>query len=287
MAENSRLEDLRRRVQKDPASIAFAQLAEECRRAGQHEESVEVCRAGLAIHPGYLSARVTLGRALIELDHLDEAQAALDLVLKSAPENLAAIRGLAEIYHRRGSLPEALAQYRTALALARNDPDLQRTVAELARKVEPRKPPPSADGLSFEQVQSEFLMHSPPPVVRLKPDTTAVRLKPDATSTTSAPDATSATSALKPDVTSTPRLDAIAEVRLKPDIPDTVEVDLRRLSADAFDFLQPGHDSAQVGQALSLQSGEDTATRELAMQTIAALERWLDAIHVTRAQRIA
>ena len=295
MAENSRLEDLRRRVQKDPASIAFAQLAEECRRAGQHEESVEVCRAGLAIHPGYLSARVTLGRALIELDHLDEAQAALDLVLKSAPENLAAIRGLAEIQHRRGLLPEALAQYRAALVLARNDPDLQRTVAELARKVEPRKPPPSADGLSFEQVQSEFLMHSPPPVVRLKPDTTAVRLKPDATSTTSAPDATnalkpdatSATSALNPDVTSTPRLDAIAEVRLKPDTPDTVEVDLRRLSADAFDFLQPGHDSAQVGQALSLQSGEDTATRELAMQTIAALERWLDAIHVTRAQRIA
>ena len=287
MTDNHRIDDLRRRVQKDPASIAFAQLAEECRRAGQHEESVEVCRAGLAIHPGYLSARVTLGRALIELDHLDEAQAALDLVLKSAPENLAAIRGLAEIQHRRGLLPEALAQYRAALVLARNDPDLQRTVAELARKVEPRKPPPSADGLSFEQVQSEFLMHSPPPVVRLKPDTTAVRLKPDATSTTSAPDATSATSALKPDVTSTPRLDAIAEVRLKPDIPDTVEVDLRRLSADAFDFLQPGHDSAQVGQALSLQSGEDTATRELAMQTIAALERWLDAIHVTRAQRIA
>ena len=295
MTDNQRLEDLRRRVQKDPASIAFAQLAEECRRAGQHEESVEVCRAGLAIHPGYLSARVTLGRALIELDHLDEAQAALDLVLKSAPENLAAIRGLAEIQHRRGLLPEALAQYRAALVLARNDPDLQRTVAELARKVEPRKPPPSADGLSFEQVQSEFLMHSPPPVVRLKPDTAAVRLKPDATSTTSAPDATnalkpdatSATSALNPDVTSTPRLDAIAEVRLKPDIPDTVEVDLRRLSADAFDFLQPGHDSAQVGQALSLQSGEDTATRELAMQTIAALERWLDAIHVTRAQRIA
>src|SRR5438093_6691101 len=312
MTNNHRIDDLRRRVHRDPASIAFAQLAEECRRAGQHEESVEVCRAGLAIHPGYLSARVTLGRALIELDHLDEAQAALDVVLKSAPENLAAIRGLAEIHHRRGLLPEALAQYRAALALARNDPDLQRTVAELARKVEPRKPPPSADGLSFEPVQSEFLMHSPPPVVRLKPDTAAVRLKPDATSTTSAPDATSAlkpdatsatsapdatsvlkpdatsaTSALNPDVTSTPRLDAIAEGRLKPDIPDTVEVDLRRLSADAFDFLQPGHDSAQVGQALSLQSGEDTATRELAMQTIAALERWLDAIHVTRAQRIA
>ena len=64
MPEHPRIEDLRRRVQKDPASIAFAQLAEEYRRAGQYQEAVEVCRAGLAIHPGYLSARVTLGRAL-------------------------------------------------------------------------------------------------------------------------------------------------------------------------------------------------------------------------------
>src|SRR5258708_10500231 len=122
MADSQRIDDLRRRVQKDPASIAFAQLAEECRRAGQHQEAVDVCRTGLALHPGYLSADVTLGRALIELDALDEAQAELELVLRSAPETLAARRGLAEIHHRRGALPDALAQYRAALLLARNDP---------------------------------------------------------------------------------------------------------------------------------------------------------------------
>src|SRR5947199_7785365 len=120
MSQNPRIEDLRRRIEKDPASIAFAQLAEEYRRAGQLAEAVEACRAGLAIHPGYLSARVTLGRALIELDQLDEAQLELELVLSTAPENLAAIRGLAEIHHRRGSLHEALRQYRAALTLARN-----------------------------------------------------------------------------------------------------------------------------------------------------------------------
>src|SRR6185312_7997069 len=109
MADSQRIDDLRRRVQKDPASIAFAQLAEECRRAGMHEEAVEVCRAGLDIHPAYLSARVTLGRALIELNLLDDGQTELELVLKSAPENLAAIRGLAEIHNRRGAFPEALA----------------------------------------------------------------------------------------------------------------------------------------------------------------------------------
>jgi Flp pilus assembly protein TadD len=136
MVESSRLEDLRRRVQKDPASIAFAQLAEECRRAGQMREAVAVCRAGLAIHPDYLSARVTLGRTLIALGQLNGAQTELSLVLKSAPENLAAIRGLAEIYRRRGALPEALQQYQAALTLAPNEPELERAVAELSRAVE-------------------------------------------------------------------------------------------------------------------------------------------------------
>ena len=157
MTASPRIEDLRRRVHKDPASIAFAQLAEECRRAGQYQEAVDVCHAGLIIHPGYLSARVTLGRALIELDHLDPAQTELEQVLRSAPENLAAIRGLAEIHHRRGALSDALVQYQSALALARNDPDLQETVDELTRELQPKESVSAASDLSFEQAQQEFL----------------------------------------------------------------------------------------------------------------------------------
>src|SRR5215471_8409030 len=153
MADNQRIEDLRRRVQKDPASIAFAQLAEECRRAGHFQEAVDTCRAGLQIHSGYLSARVTLGRALIELNDLGDAIVELELVLKSAPENLSAIRGVAEIHHRRGELREALEQYRAALALARNDPDLERTVEELAKRIDPTPTPRVIhDGLSLEQM---------------------------------------------------------------------------------------------------------------------------------------
>src|SRR4051794_41224392 len=100
------------------------------------------------------------------MNDLDQALQELTVVLKSAPENLAAIRGLAEIHHRRGSLSEALAQYRAALSLARNDPDLQQTVLELERAVEPPKAHASADGLSFEQASDEFLKHLPPPPVR-------------------------------------------------------------------------------------------------------------------------
>ncbi len=111
MADSPRIEELRRRVQLDPASIAFAALAEEYRRAGRYDEAIATCTAGLQRHPAYLSAHVTLGRALLEVGQYDEAREELEHVLRIAPENLAAIRGLAEIHHRRGELPESHEHY--------------------------------------------------------------------------------------------------------------------------------------------------------------------------------
>lgn len=101
MSDTPRIEALRRRIEQDPASVTFAQLAEEYRRAGQFAEAVRVCRAGLERHPAYLSARVTLGRALLELGELEAAEAEFADVHRAAPENLAAMRGLDEIRARR------------------------------------------------------------------------------------------------------------------------------------------------------------------------------------------
>jgi len=102
MSDNPRIEALRRRLEKDPASIAFAQLAEEYRRGGDYQQAITICREGLARHPGYLSAQVTLGRALIELKQFDDARNELEAVLSVAPDNLAAIRALAEIHQQLG-----------------------------------------------------------------------------------------------------------------------------------------------------------------------------------------
>jgi hypothetical protein len=123
MAESARIEELRRRVQLDPASIAFAALAEEYRRAGKFEAAVATCEAGLQRHPAYVSARVTLGRALLEMGRFEEARDELEHVLRVAPENLSAIRGLAEIHHRVG---------------VKRDPD----EAEPAESTEPIESPP-------------------------------------------------------------------------------------------------------------------------------------------------
>jgi tetratricopeptide (TPR) repeat protein len=156
MPEHPRIEELRRRVQRDPASIAFAQLAEEHRRAGQLAEAVAVCRSGLAIHPGYLSARVTLARALSDLGQFTTARSEFETVLASAPDNLAALRGVAEVHHRQGSLAEALAFYRRAFALAPNDPDLERLIGDLAREVASTRPAADDGLLSLEQLAQEL-----------------------------------------------------------------------------------------------------------------------------------
>lgn len=110
MADHPRIAELRGRVENDPASIAFAQLAEEYRRSGDFQEAVRICRTGLGQHPAYLSARVTLGRALLELQQFDEAQAQFEYVLLSAPDNLIALRSMADLHQRLGAegLPEAV-----------------------------------------------------------------------------------------------------------------------------------------------------------------------------------
>ena len=103
MTDQSWIDDLRRRVERDPASIAFAQLAEEYRRAGQLEEAVQTCRAGLSTHPEYVSARVTLGRALLALGRLHDAEIELGRAVGEAPESVgvAAVRALAETFRHQ------------------------------------------------------------------------------------------------------------------------------------------------------------------------------------------
>ena len=140
MSDNQRLEELRRRVAKDPASIAFAHLAEEYRRCGHYKEAVETCRAGLVHHSAYLSARVTLARALMELGELDHAQGEIDVVLATAPENLAAMRTLSEIHQRRGEAPPAGAMSPTTLAAVKDQDELEQMIRRMSRTLDAEPP---------------------------------------------------------------------------------------------------------------------------------------------------
>ena len=83
------------RVEESPA---FAHVAERFRKAGDLQRAVSLCRDGLRRFPDHVSGRVTLGLALVDLGHHADARKALKHALKLAPDNLAAIRGMAHLH---------------------------------------------------------------------------------------------------------------------------------------------------------------------------------------------
>jgi hypothetical protein len=179
MPESPRIAELRRRLEKDPASIAFAQLAEEYRRSGDHEQAVRICRDGLARHPGYLSAQVTLGRALMELGFYEEARRELESVLKVAPDNLAAIRALAVIHQRRRHAstaeakqqPDLPAEEPPAAPAIEVPPPAHASVPEIAVPaiVDDVDIPILADAPSMSQDAGEPILADPPPPISPDP----------------------------------------------------------------------------------------------------------------------
>ena len=144
----SRIEDLEKRLAADPNSKIFVQLAEEYRKAGLQEDAIATCRAGLEKHPTYFSARVALGRALLEAGALPEARAELELVLQQVPDNLLALKFLGATYQGLGLLRESLAHYQKASTLSPDDADLEERIGRVEAAVaaaQAAAPLPSAD----------------------------------------------------------------------------------------------------------------------------------------------
>jgi tetratricopeptide (TPR) repeat protein len=249
--DNPRLLELRRRVQADPASIAFAQLAEECRRAGANDEAVGIARAGLHYHPDYLSARVTLGRALIELERLDEAERELTIVLQTASTNLAANRALAEVFQKRGQLPAALEQYRKALELAKYDPELEQQVSSIETVIAPPAPPvvPAApatrveDLFDFDTLLEQLGGRTQP----------SLKFEPPA---------------------------SMPPVAMTPSVVEAVE--LREDDSDPFSVLERQLRVTEQLPAVPLPSPEEVAEQQL----LSELEEWLTAIAINRTDRL-
>ena len=128
---DTRIDELRRRLERDPGSRLFAQLAEELRKSGDLGEAIRVARAGLAVHPAYPSARLTLGRALLDSGDATGGRSELESALRDAPDNIQASRYLAQAREKLGDLKGAAEQYRQTLLMAPEDKQLQAALAAL------------------------------------------------------------------------------------------------------------------------------------------------------------
>jgi len=157
---DTRIDELRRRLERDPGSRLFAQLAEELRKNGELVEAIRVARAGLAVHTAYPSARLTLGRALLDSGDPSGARVELESALRDAPDNILASRYLALARESLGDLRGAVDQYKKTLVMAPGDRQLLGALAA----VEARVAAPDAATVAGAETTLPMPRATPPPL---------------------------------------------------------------------------------------------------------------------------
>jgi len=125
------------RLQRDPGSLAFAQLADLYRKAGRTREAVTLCREGLARYPHYTTARLILAKTLAVEGTLAEALAETSAILEVAPKDVQAHRLAAELQRRLGRVDQAVVHLESALRLDPADRE-SRSLLALLRAAAPQ-----------------------------------------------------------------------------------------------------------------------------------------------------
>lgn len=114
---DSRIDQLRQRLAKEPASLVFVPLADLLAENGEPAEAVAVLEEGLGRHPEHGPALVVLGRIQLGLDRPEEGVRNLETVLGQNPENPVALRLLADHYLGAGDAARALPFLETLLEI--------------------------------------------------------------------------------------------------------------------------------------------------------------------------
>lgn len=147
----ARIRELQKRVEREPGSRYFVPLADELRKAGRLAEAIATLEAGLAVHTGYVAARIALARAYLEAGRIENSMAAFSRALADDPSNLVAAKALGDLHVSRGEPLEALKRYRLYRAISgdrRLDGVIDRLDGETSRaadvaQVAPPEPPPA------------------------------------------------------------------------------------------------------------------------------------------------
>ena len=138
------------RLARDPASLAFAQLADLYRKAGRTRDAVALCRNGLTRYPHYATARLILAKALVADGQLAPAQVELEAILEVSPKDVQSHRLAAEVQRRLGHIDEAVRHLEAAIALDPTDREAQGLLSLLRAAG-----PPSDEATGLARVLSD------------------------------------------------------------------------------------------------------------------------------------
>jgi tetratricopeptide (TPR) repeat protein len=147
---NGRIEELKARLAADPESRVFYQLGEELRKHGHPAEAEDVLRKGLATHPAYLSAWISLGRVLQDSNRPAEAVDVLARAFEIDRQNVVVARLLGDSYRAMGEDIEAIKKYKLVAALHPADEEVHEVIKEIATRLASAEDPgavqePAAD----------------------------------------------------------------------------------------------------------------------------------------------
>jgi tetratricopeptide (TPR) repeat protein len=125
------IEKLERRWQENPLGLTFAPLAEAYRKSGSLSRALELLDAGLAQHPGYVPAHIVRGRC--HLDSGERALAELDFlcVTELDPENVIALKALADLAEEEGRTSDAIQRLESLLEIDRNNEEAENQLVRL------------------------------------------------------------------------------------------------------------------------------------------------------------
>src|SRR6476661_5904080 len=129
MASSARIEELRKKFDENPRRY-FAPLANEYRKAGDFDQAIFICQEYLPQQPGHMSGHIVFGQALFEAKRLPEAKVVFETALSLDPENLIALRHLADISRELGDTAAAKGWYERVLHA---DPRNEEIVAIMAQ----------------------------------------------------------------------------------------------------------------------------------------------------------
>jgi len=115
----------------ESASRAFMSEAKELVDAGQFGKAIEVLQEGLKKFPKMISARFFLGEVYWTSGDHALARVELEQVIKAAPDNFAAYRRLALVYHELGDTASAVKACETILHANPKDREMGELLKEL------------------------------------------------------------------------------------------------------------------------------------------------------------
>jgi tetratricopeptide (TPR) repeat protein len=254
VAYTSEIEKLEKRWAENPKGRNFAPLADAYRKAGELDRAIELCTAGLELHPDYVSAHIVFGRCLMDQKDDPGASGVFRKVLALDPENVLALKILAEIADRGHRYDEEVEWLTRLLSADPMNGDaaeaLTRARSRAAQSVAASSPPPSPPPAG-----APVRAAAPKPVVRLVPDPVPPPLPP-------------------PRPPPPPRRDFVveheSETRVAKDLPTTAASRPGEIETfdGTLDFNSVAHDAAKA-EGLEVQEEVELKPQDLVVEGLA------------------